>query len=61
MCPTAQLGFNEFLTRCEVLDFDVDGRAIAPGRMTMRDIARMKVPPPPFPPFPPAPSFRLPL
>ena len=38
-----QLGFNDFLTRCEILDFDLDGKMVSQGKMTIRDITRMKV------------------
>ncbi len=40
---TPQMGFNEFLTRCEILDFDLDGKMTSAGKMTIRDITRMKV------------------
>ncbi len=41
-CP-AQIGFNDFLTRCEILDFDLDGKMTGHGKMTIKDITRMKV------------------
>lgn len=40
----AQMSFNDFLHRCEMLDFDFDPKMVAQGRMHTRDIAKLKVP-----------------
>ena len=37
---SAQGGFNEFLARCENLDFDVDS---ARGRLSAREVRNLKV------------------
>ena len=39
----AQMSFNEFLRRCEVLDLDVDPKMAQQGRLSARDIQKMKV------------------
>lgn len=39
----AQMGFNEFLHRCELLDFDFDPKLVAQGRMHTRDMHKLKV------------------
>ena len=38
-----QISFNEFLRRCEVLDLEVDPKMAQQGRMSARDIQKMKV------------------
>lgn len=37
------MSFNDFLHRCEMLDFDFDPKMVAQGRMHTRDIAKLKV------------------
>ena len=37
------MGFNEFLHRCELLDFDFDPKLVAQGRMHTRDMHKLKV------------------
>ncbi len=37
------MSFNEFLRRCEVLDLDVDPKMAQQGRLSARDIQKMKV------------------
>ena len=39
----SQMSFNDFLHRCEMLDFDFDPKMVSQGRMHTRDIARLKV------------------
>lgn len=39
--PVVQIGFNDFLARCEHLDLESDGKQ--QGKVTIKDIARMKV------------------
>lgn len=38
-----QMSFNDFLHRCEMLDFDFDPKMVSQGRMHTRDIAKLKV------------------
>lgn len=37
------MSFNDFLHRCEMLDFDFDPKMVSQGRMHTRDIAKLKV------------------
>jgi hypothetical protein len=37
-----QMGFNEFLHRCEMLDFDFDPKLAQHGRMHTRDMHKLK-------------------
>ncbi len=37
-----QMGFNDFLHRCELLDFDFDPKLVAQGRMHTRDMHKFK-------------------
>ena len=46
MLAAPQLGFNDFLNRVEAMeamDFEADGKMARQGRMTERDITRLKV------------------
>ncbi len=38
-----QLGFNDFLQKCEILEFDFDPKAIQQGRLHARDMQKFKV------------------
>ncbi|KAK9905961.1 hypothetical protein WJX75_009654 [Coccomyxa subellipsoidea] len=40
--PDLLMSFNDFLHRCEMLDFDFDPKMVAQGRMHTRDIAKLK-------------------
>ena len=42
LCCAAQMGFNEFLHRCEMLDFDFDPKLAQHGRMHTRDMHKLK-------------------
>ena len=49
-----QMGFQDFLQKCEILEFDFDPKAIQQGRMTPRHMEKFKVgkePPWPMTPF----------
>jgi hypothetical protein len=37
------MGFNDFMHRCEMLDFDFDPKLAQQGRLNNRDIAKLKV------------------
>ena len=37
------MGFNDFLHRCEMLDFDFDPKLVSQGRMHTRDMHKLKV------------------
>lgn len=37
------MGFNDFLHRCEMLDFDFDPKLVQHGRMHTRDMHKLKV------------------
>lgn len=38
-----QMGFQDFLQKCEILEFDFDPKAIQQGRMHARDMQKFKV------------------
>ena len=38
-----QMGFHEFMSRCEVLDADADVKLAHHGKLSARDIQKMKV------------------
>ncbi|CAL8471863.1 g11405 [Coccomyxa elongata] len=40
--PDLMMSFNDFLHRCEMLDFDFDPKMVSQGRMHTRDIAKLK-------------------
>ena len=40
-----QIGFQDFLQKCEILEFDFDPKAIQQGRMHARDMHKFKVGP----------------
>ena len=42
-CLPVQVGFHEFLNRCEVLDSEADPRMTPGGKVSARDVSRMKV------------------
>lgn len=42
MCDL-QMGFQDFLQKCEILEFDFDPKAIQQGRMHARDLQKFKV------------------
>ena len=37
------MGFQDFLQKCEILEFDFDPKAIQQGRMHARDLQKFKV------------------
>lgn len=38
-----QMGFQDFLQKCEILEFDFDPKAIQQGRLHARDMQKFKV------------------
>ena len=42
MCDL-QMGFQDFLQKCEILEFDFDPKAIQQGRLHARDMQKFKV------------------
>ena len=40
-----QIGFQDFLQKCEILEFDFDPKAIQQGRLHARDMHKFKVGP----------------